>query len=74
MLITFPFLPDRAQIMQLLCSLYFMKVYSTENDMCSTADGTEGVIDPKTFHRQVWLMIHIAELKIYVVSENLILV
>jgi len=47
-------LPENGQIVHLLWTLYFFKVYPKQNVACSAAGGTRGAVDPKTFRKYVW--------------------
>lgn len=61
--------PKGGWFFHLLWALMFMKLYSTEPDMCANAGGSCGAIDPKTFRKWVWPFIDaLAELQYKVVS------
>lgn len=70
MLNSFGCLPHKTQIVHLLWSCFFMKVYPSQNVACSTAGGSSGAIDPKTLRKYVWPMIRaVSDLEQYVVSK-----
>lgn len=69
MLVTYSLLPDDAQIVHFLWALYFMKVYPAGNVGASTAGGSGGAVDVKTFRLHLWPMIRaISDLEMHVVS------
>ena len=66
----FHYLHHEAQILHLLWTLFFMKVYPSQNVACATAGGWGGAIDPKTLCIYVWPMIEaIANLEQHGVSR-----
>ena len=66
----FHYLPHEAQILHLLWTLFFMKVYPSQNVANATAGVWEGAIDPKTLCKYLWPMIEaIANLEQHVVSR-----
>ena len=57
--------PDGCEVLHLLWSLVFMKVYPLQQVMCTLIN----VLDPKTFRGRVWKMIEaVANLEAYLVS------
>jgi len=65
-------LPENGQIVHLLWTLYFFKVYPKQNVACSAAGGTRGAVDPKTFRKYVWPFVSaISDLEQIVVSFTL---
>jgi hypothetical protein len=62
-------LPEDGQIVHLLWTLYFFKVYPKQGVACSAAGGSSGAIDPKTWRKYIWPFVFaIADLEQIVVS------
>lgn len=62
-------LPDGGTPLHLLWTLYFFKVYPKQGPACSSAGGSKGAIDPKTWRKYIWpFVFRIADLVPVVVS------
>lgn len=67
-------LPDGGTPMHLLWMLYFFKVYPKQGPACSSAGGSKGAIDPKTWRKYIWpFVFRIADLVPVVVSLTFVL-
>lgn len=51
-------LPPEAMIIHFLWALHFMKVYPKQDAGCSSAGGSSGAIDPKTWRKYFWPFIY----------------
>jgi hypothetical protein len=64
-------IPPGGIFLHLLWALLFMKTYSVEAELCAHAGGRYGAVDPKTFRKWMWPMVHALEGLEYTVVSKL---
>lgn len=72
-LLQYDLVPRGGLFIHLLWALMFMKTYGKEKDLCGSAGGESGAVDPKTFRKWTWPFIQALGLLEFEVVSSIVL-